>query len=128
MMPVKNKYLDLADALHAAENMAEEQLRQFAQIGASSVLSNFYIAADGCWFFFANENIKLPRRDSGKLVFTAYAVSQAGQKALVYDFRSNMNQMMDYVAAWSLHARGKHEECKVAIEQFMKNYPASEKA
>lgn len=102
--------------------MAKTELKRFAATDTTAFLSTFHIAGDGCWFFFANEEI--PTKTGGRrgLVFTAYAVAQTGIQALVYDFRPNMMQMMDYVGVWSLYGRGKKAEAIAALEVFSKQY------
>ncbi len=120
-MPLLHSFVS---AKSVGESLARAELqRVFANV-PSEVLSNQYIEAEGCWIFFLNELIPLPSKVQGQFFFTAYAVAKFGElEASVYDFRPNTKQMQDYSEVWSLHALGKKEEARHALEAFNAKYP-----
>lgn len=120
-MPLQRSFIS---AKNAGEKLARAELQSVLAQVPSEVLSSQYLEADGCWIFFLHEKIPLPSMSQGQLVFTAYAVAKFGeQEAFVYDFRPNMEQMQDYLVLWSLHALGKKEEARHALEAFNAKYP-----
>jgi hypothetical protein len=121
--PSDSPCLTYSEARSRAEQAAKVELSEFALTEPASYLSKLEIEADSCWFFFANEEIELPPIGSGRLIFSAYAVSQSGQCNLVYDFRADMNKMNEYVSLWSLHAQGKKVEAELAFMAFLEKYP-----
>jgi hypothetical protein len=107
----------VADAMVRVE-LADHQIHPPTQVLSSEVLE-----AEGCWFFFMSENVQLPKKETGQLIFTAFAVSKDGAStASVYDFRLNPAQMREYVEVWSLHALGKRTEASVALDAFNAKY------
>jgi len=120
-MPLLRSFVS---AKNVGESLARAELQCVLAHVPCEVLSNQYLEAEGCWIFFLNEQIPLPSKIQGKLLWTAYAVAKFGElEASVYDFRPNMEQMQDYLEMWSLHALGKKEEARHALEAFNAKYP-----
>jgi hypothetical protein len=92
-----------------AERIAEQEVGRFTRGELATFLSSTSLSENGCWFFFANETISIPRASENSLVFTAYAISPNGRHGLVYDFRPDTQKMTEYARVWSLHSIGARE-------------------
>lgn len=109
-----------------AERIAKEEVGRFASGDMTTHLSNTHLTENGCWFFFANEAITIPKVIENTFVFTAYAIAPSGQTSLVYDYRPDMQKMTEYARMWSLHAIGEIERSKLLFEEFLKKYPVGD--
>lgn len=115
------KQITYEEARTVANEAAREEIKRYLSDGVVECLSDQYIEAEGCWFFFVSEKIELPT-ENGSLIFRAFAVTKAGEVSCVYDLRPNDQQMRDYVEFFSLTSLGKDAQSKRAWADFSRKY------
>ena len=124
----KKKSLTFQDArIRANEVAADQGLRKLASPDNTNFLSDYYLEAEGCWYFFPIEGVTIPL-ECWHLRGFAVAVSKAGMVSTVYDFRDNEQKMREYLEAFSLYSLGKKDEAKTAMAAFLSKYPSDSAA
>jgi TolA-binding protein len=108
----------------ANEAAAEHGLRSYASVDCANFLSDYYLEAEGCWYFFPMDSIEIPEEHWHLRKF-AIAVSKSGRLSFAYDFRDDAPKMQAYLEALSLYSLGKLSEAKSAFDAFQKRYPQS---
>jgi hypothetical protein len=115
--------MDFQGARVKAEQLAMHELQACGVSADGAVLGGETLEAEGCWIFFlSGPALDRMRTHPGRLAFTAFAVSKAGETASVYDFREQPEKMNAYLQLWSLHALGRKAEAKMALDSFMEKY------
>jgi hypothetical protein len=120
MTDTENK-VTFEQARNVASQAAKSELGQFAPVNMTDVLSDFYMEAEGCWFFFGSDEIVIPK-DKGIVASGVYAVTRTGALSYVYDFRENEEQMRAYLEMFSLYSLGRREEAHAAWSAFKEKY------
>lgn len=80
-----------------AENAIDEDL--FWVEKEKSLISDYFLEADGCWFFFRKENVDIPAEYAFK--DGAYAVSKKGNVRLIATFRRDSEELFEYLRKMS---------------------------
>lgn len=116
-------HLTLEVARHLANEAASEHgLKHIAPPDFKNFLSDYYLEAEGCWLFFPNDFIEVPK-EHWHLHKFAVAVSKSGHVSTVYDFRENKQKMQEYLEAFSLYSLGRIEQSRAAMNAFQRKYP-----
>jgi len=106
----------------ANEAAAGRGLRVLAPPDLTDFLCDYYLEAEGCWYFFPTDRIKIPA-EQWHLHKFAIAVAKSGQLNFAYDFRDDELKMHEYLAAFSLYSLGRLDQAKAAMDEFQRKYP-----
>ena len=97
------KQITMREAKKIAENAAKEQLQSYAN-SKISFLSDEFMEADYCWFFFRNKKIIGPPEEVLNWDW-AYAVSKKGELSLIADYSKDTEALKDYLKKMSNYFR-----------------------
>jgi hypothetical protein len=90
-----------------AKKLAEERFVKRIGLFRDScqipILSEQYVEAECCWFFFRNKQIQIP--ESQSLLDGAYVVSKKGNLFGIADFSNNPTKLKEYLEKFFEHLK-----------------------
>ncbi|MEK4509242.1 hypothetical protein [Paenibacillus sp. FSL K6-2524] len=92
--------ITLAEAKELAEQLALIKLSKYRLNETMPLLSEDYLEAECCWFFFRNKEVEGPE-DGFRSWDCAYSVSKKGDVGTVVDLSNEPEQLEDYLKKFS---------------------------
>ena len=101
--------LTLDEARKLARRDGQKYWERYIPADCIDCLSEHYLEAEHCWFFFRNPRIMVPEEDHIVRAYSAYAVSKHGTVRNIVDYSADPEKLADYLNTFSAYFA--HREC-----------------
>jgi hypothetical protein len=111
----------LNEARELARRAGKSYWRKYIPADCRDCLSEHYLEAEHCWFFFRNPSIVVPEEDHLVRSYAAYAVSKQGDVRSIADLSSDPEKLTDYLNLFSAYfAHREHGGPKPVLPDWMR--------